>query len=250
MLFRSAPAAEQAAKQGWKKAITLVTDYGPGIDAEKTFKERFTATGGEVVAELRVPLKNPDFAPFLQRVADTKPDGVFVFVPSGFGGLFVKQFVERGFDKSGIRLIATGDVLDDDLLDDMGDVVLGVTTTHHYSAAHPSAENKAYVAAFTKANPGLRPNFMSVAGWDAMALVYAALDKTGGATDGTKLVETMKGMSWVSPRGPITIDPATRDIVQNVYVRTVEKVDGHLWNVETSAFEAVKDPVKAAKAAK
>lgn len=246
----TAPAAEEAAKSGWKKAVTLVTDYGPGIDAEKTFKERFAAKGGEVVAELRVPLKNPDFAPFLQRVADAKPDGVFVFVPSGFGGLFVKQYVERGLDKSGIRLIATGDVLDDDLLDSMGDVVLGVTTTHHYSAAHPSAENKAFVAAFGKANPDTRPNFMAVAGWDGMTLIAKALEKTKGDTDGVKLVEAMKGMSWTSPRGPITIDPETRDIVQNIYVRKVEKVDGHIWNIEKSAFEAVKDPVKAAKMAK
>lgn len=246
----TAPAADQALKSGWKKAMTLVTDYGPGIDAEKTFKERFAAGGGEMVGELRVPLKNPDFAPFLQRIADTKPDGVFVFVPSGFGGLFIKQFVERGFDKSGIKLIATGDVLEDDLIDDMGDVVAGVVTTHHYSAAHPSPENKAFVAAFQKANPGIRPNFMGVAAWDGMALIYEALKKTNGDTDGTKLVEAMKGLKWTSPRGPISIDPETRDIIQNIYVRKAEKIDGHMWNVEFATFEAVKDPVKAAKMGK
>lgn len=242
------PAAEYAAKSGAKKVVTLVTDYAPGIDAEKAFKEKFTSLGGAVVAELRVPLKNPDFAPFLQRVADEKPDAVFVFVPSGFGGLFVKQFVERGLDKSGVKLIATGDVLDDDLIDQMGDVVLGVTSTHHYSAAHASAENKAFVTAYEKANGGQRPNFMALGGWDGMALLYAALKKTNGDASGAALVEAMKGMAWTSPRGPISIDPATRDIVQNVYVRTVEKVDGHLYNVEKSTFEAVKDPVKAAKA--
>jgi len=244
------PAAEFTAKSGAKKVVTLVTDYAPGIDAEKAFKEKFTAEGGTVAAELRVPLKNPDFAPFLQRVADEKPDAVFVFVPSGFGGLFVKQFVERGLDKSGIKLIATGDVLDDDLIDQMGDVVVGVTSTHHYSAAHPSPENKAFVTAYEKANGGQRPNFMAVGGFDGMALIYAALKKTNGDTDGAKLVDAMKGMAWTSPRGPISIDPETRDIIQNVYVRTVEKVDGHLFNVEKSAFEAVKDPVKAAKAKK
>lgn len=238
--------ADWAAKNGVKKAMTLVTDYGPGIDAEKAFKERLTAAGGEVIGEVRVPLRNPDFAPFLQRVSDAKPDALFVFVPSGVGSQFMKQFVERGLDKSGIRLIATGDVTDDDILDSMGDVALGTITSHHYSANHDSPENKAFVAAFTKA-AGMRPNFMAIGGWDGMHLIYEALKKTGGSTDGSALVEAMKGMSWVSPRGPISIDAKTRDIVQNVYVRKVEKVGGQLYNVEFATFEAVPDPVKAGK---
>ncbi len=241
------PAADLATKNGWKKVVTLVSDYGPGIDAEKAFGAQFTQNGGTVSAALRVPLKNPDFAPFLQRVADDKPDAVFVFVPSGFGALVVKQFVERGLDKSGITLFGTGDLPDDDQLDGMGDVVIGLVSTHHYSAAHPSPENKAFVAAYQKANPGQRPNFMAVGGYDGMALIYKALEKTKGDADGTKLLEAMKGMAWVSPRGPMSIDPATRDVIQNIYVRKVEKVDGHLWNIETSTFENVKDPVKAAK---
>src|SRR5690606_8984604 len=155
------PAAAGAAQNGIKKVVTLVTDYAPGIDAETTFKKTFTAAGGEILAELRVPLKNPDFAPFLQRVADAKPDAVFVFVPSGVGSIFMKQFIERGLAKSGIRLIATGDVTDDDILNSMGDVALGVVTSHHYSAAHPSAKNKEFVAAFKKAS-GMRPNFFGV----------------------------------------------------------------------------------------
>ena len=244
------PAADLASKNGWKKVITLVTDYGPGIDAEKAFGEQFTKNGGTVPAALRVPLKNPDFAPFLQRVADEKPDAVFVFVPSGFGALVVKQFVERGLDKSGIKLFGTGDLPDDDQLDGMGDVVIGLISTHHYSAAHPSPENKAFVEAYQKANPGQRPNFMAVGGFDGMALIYKALEKTKGDADGTKLVEAMKGLSWVSPRGPMSIDPDTRDVIQNIYVRKVEKVDGHLWNIETETFEKVKDPVKAAKMGK
>lgn len=238
--------ADWAAKNGIKKAMTLVTDYGPGIDAEKAFKDRLTAAGGEVTGEVRVPLRNPDFAPFLQRVSDSKPDALFVFVPSGVGSQFMKQFVERGLDKSGVRLIATGDVTDDDIVDSMGDVALGTITSHHYSAAHPSPENKAFVAAFRKA-ANVRPNFMAIGGWDGMNLIYEALKKTNGATDGTALVEAMKGMSWTSPRGPITIDAKTRDIVQNVYVRKIEKVDGQLYNVEFSTFEAVPDPVKAGK---
>ncbi|RDJ21453.1 ABC transporter substrate-binding protein [Bosea caraganae] len=238
--------ADWAAKNGVKKAMTLVSDYGPGIDAEKAFKDRLTAAGGEVTGEVRIPLRNPDFAPFLQRVSDAKPDALFVFVPSGVGSQFMKQFVERGLDKSGVRLIATGDVTDDDIVDSMGDVALGTITTHHYSANHNSPENKAFVAAFTKA-ANVRPNFMAVGGWDGMHLIYEALKKTNGATDGTALVEAMKGMSWTSPRGPISIDAKTRDIVQNVYVRKIEKVDGQLYNVEFSTFEAVPDPVKAGK---
>jgi branched-chain amino acid transport system substrate-binding protein len=239
--------ADWAAQNGAKKAMTLVTDYAPGLDAEKAFKERFMKAGGQVAEELRAPLRSPDFAPFLQRVVDAKPDALFVFVPSGVGAQFMKQFVERGLDKSGVKLVATGDVTDDDILNDMGDAALGIVTTHHYSAAHPSPENKAFVEAFRKANNNMRPNFMGVGGWDGMHLIYEAIKKTNGTGDGTALVEAMKGMSWTSPRGPIRIDPQTRDIIQNVYVRKVERVDGQLYNVELSAFEAVPDPGKAAK---
>jgi len=242
----SVPMADWAIKNGIKKVVTLVTDFGPGIDAEKSFGEKFKADGGTIAESLRVPLRNPDFSPFLQKAADAKPDALFVFVPSGAGAQFVKQFVERGMDKSGIKLIATGDVTDDDLLNGMGDVVIGVINTHNYSASHNSPMNKAYVVAFKKANGGLRPNFMSVGGYDGMHLIYEALKKTGGSTDGEKLIAAMKGMAWESPRGPISIDPETRDIIQNIYVRKVEKVDGELYNVEFATIPNVKDPVKAA----
>jgi branched-chain amino acid transport system substrate-binding protein len=237
----AAPLADWAAKNGIKKVVTLVTDYGPGIDAETWFKKRFTQLGGTVPADLRVPLKNPDFAPFLQKVADEKPDAVFVFVPSGVGSVFMKQFAERGLDKSGIKLIGTGDVTDDDILNGMGDVALGVITTFHYSAAHPSAPNKAYVAGFEKLN-GMRPNFHSLGGYDGMRMIYTALEKTKGNTDGEALMKAMEGQSFESPRGPVTIDPATRDPIQNVYIRKVEKVNGQLWNVEFATIPNVKDP--------
>src|SRR5829696_958669 len=239
------PMADWAAKSGLKKVVTLVSDYGPGIDAEKAFSGAFTKAGRQV-ENLRVPLANPDFSPFLQKVADLKPEALFVFVPAGVGAQFMKQFVERGLDKSGIRLIATGDVTDDDLLNGMGDVALGTVTTHHYSAAHDSPENKAFVEAFKKASSGLRPNFMAVGGYDGMHVIYEGLKKTNGA-GGEALVNAMKGLSWTSPRGPISIDPQTRDIVQNVYVRKVEKVGGELYNVEFATVPNVKDPVKAAK---
>ena len=243
----SVPMADWCVKNNIKKVVTIVTDYGPGIDAEKWFGDLFKKGGGQITEAIRVPLKNPDFAPFLQRVKDDNPDAVFVFVPSGFGAIFMKQFVERGLDKSGVKLIGTGDVTDDDLLAVIGDSALGAVTTHHYSAAHDSPENKAFVAAFEAANGGLRPNFMAVGAYDGMALVYHALEKTKGATDGDSLLAAMKGASWVSPRGPVTIDPATRDIVQNIYVRKVEKVDGKLFNVEFETIPDVKDPYKASK---
>ncbi|MGO8798642.1 MAG: ABC transporter substrate-binding protein [Roseiarcus sp.] len=243
----SVPMADWCLKNNIKKVVTIVTDYGPGIDAEKWFGDSFKKGGGQITEAIRVPLKNPDFAPFLQRVKDDNPDAVFVFVPSGFGAIFMKQFVERGLDKSGVKLIGTGDVTDDDLLAVIGDSALGAVTTHHYSAAHDSPENKAFVAAFEAANGGLRPNFMAVGAYDGMALVYHALEKTKGATDGDSLLAAMKGASWVSPRGPVTIDPATRDIVQNIYVRKVEKVDGKLFNVEFETIPDVKDPYKASK---
>jgi branched-chain amino acid transport system substrate-binding protein len=241
------PMAEWAIKNGIKKVVTMVSDYGPGIDAEKSFSDKFKADGGTIVENLRVPLRSPDFAPVLQKAADAKADALFVFVPSGTGAQFVKQFVERGLDKSGTKLIATGDVTDDDQLNGMGDVVVGVINAHNYSANHDSALNKAYVEAFKKANNGLRPNFMSVGGYDGMALIYEALKKTNGSTDGDKLIAAMKGLAWESPRGPISIDPETRDIIQNIYIRKVDKVGGELYNVEFATIPNVKDPVKAGK---
>ena len=236
--------ADWAPKNGIKKVVTLVSDYGPGIDAEKYFKERLQFNGGQVVDSLRVPLRNPDFAPFLQKVRDLKPDALFVFVPSGAGAAVMKQFVERGMDKAGIRMIGTGDVTDDDQLNDIGDGALGVVTSHHYSAAHPSAANKKFVEAFGKANKGLRPNFMAVGGYDGMRVIYEALKKTGGKGDGDALLAAMKGQIFESPRGPVYIDAQTRDIVQNVYLRKVERKDGQLYNVEFDVIKDVKDPGK------
>lgn len=236
--------AAWAADQGMKRVVTVVSDYGPGIDAEKTFVETFGAAGAEVIETLRVPLQNPDFSPFLQKVADAAPDAIFVFVPSGVGAQFMKQFVERGLDQSGIKLLADGGITDDDILNGMGDPALTAITGFHYSAAHDSALNTEFVQAFQSANNGMRPNFMAVGGYDGMHAIYAALEATGGTGDGEALIDAMKGLSWESPRGPISIDPETRDIVQNVYLRRVERVDGELWNVEFQTFEAVKDPGK------
>lgn len=241
------PMADWAAENGIKKVVTMISDYAPGIDAEKSFTAEFKKKGGDVLEAIRFPLSSPDFAPFLQRAADQKPDAIFVFVPSGQGATFVKQFTERGLDKAGIKIIGPGDVMDDDLLNGMGDAVLGTVTAHIYSADHDSPTNKAFVEAFEKANGGMRPNFMAVGGYDGMHLIYEALKKTGGKTDGDSLIGAIKGMAWESPRGPISIDPQTRDIIQNVYIRKVEKKNGQLYNVEFATFPAVKDPVKAAQ---
>jgi branched-chain amino acid transport system substrate-binding protein len=241
----AAPFGTWAAQQGIKRVITIVTDFGPGHDVENSFSATFKEAGGQV-ENMRVPLQNPDFSPFLQRIADAKPDALLVFVPSGVGAQFMKQFVERGLDKSGIRLIGTGDVTDDDILNSIGDSALGVITAHHYSAAHDSPENKTFVAAFRKANNNLRPNFMAVGGYDGMHALYEGLKKTNG-TGGEALVDAMKGLKWNSPRGPMSIDPETRDIIQNVYIRKVEKVDGELYNMEFVTIPNVKDPVKAKK---
>ncbi len=236
--------ADWAPKNGLKKVVTLVSDYGPGLDAEKFFKERLIFNGGQVTESLRVPMRNPDFAPFLQKVRDLKPDALFVFVPSGAGAAVMKQFLERGMDKAGIKLIGTGDVTDDDQLNDMGDGALGVVTSHHYSASHPSALNKKFVEAFAKANKGLRPNFMAVGGYDGMRVIYEALKATKGKGDGDALLAAMKGQIFESPRGPMFIDAQTRDVVQNIYLRKVERKDGQLYNMEFDLIKDVKDPGK------
>ncbi len=235
--------ADWAAKNNIKKVVSLVTDYAPGVDSEKYFTEQFIKQGGEVLEKLRVPLRGPDFAPFLQKVRDAKPDALFTFVPAGVGSALMKQFAERGLDKAGIRMIAEGSVTDDDILDGMGDVALGVVTTHHYSAAHNSTANKQFVEAFGKANAGARPNFMAVGAYDGMRVIYEAAKASKGA-GGDALLQAMKGQSFESPRGPMQIDPETRDVIQNVYIRKVEKINGHLWNTEFQTFNAVKDPAK------
>ena len=234
-----------APKNGIKKVVTLVSDYGPGIDAEKYFIERLLLNGGQVAESLRVPMRSPDFAPFLQKVRDQKPDALFVFVPSGAGAAVMKQFLERGMDKAGIKLIGTGDVTDDDQLNDMGDGALNVVTSHHYSAAHPSAMNKKFVEAFQKANKGMRPNFMAVGGYDGMRVIYEALKASKGQGGGDGLLAAMKGQIFESPRGPMFIDGQTRDVVQNIYLRKVQRLDGQLHNVEFDVIKDVKDPGKA-----
>jgi branched-chain amino acid transport system substrate-binding protein len=241
----SAPMAMWAAKNGIKSVYILVADYAPGLDSEAAFKKAFEAAGGKVLDSQRVPLRNPDFAPQVQRIKDAKPEAVFIFVPAGEQSVaFMKAFEERGLAQAGIKVIAPGDLTDDDVLNTLGETVLGVITSHHYSAAHDSPENKAFVKAFTEVSPLKRPNFMGVGGYDGMAAIAEVVKKLGNTIDGDKAMEVLKGLKLASPRGPISIDPATRDIVQTVYIRKVEKRGSEYWNVEFDKFPDVKDPGK------
>jgi branched-chain amino acid transport system substrate-binding protein len=235
---------EWSAKKGVKTFVSIVSDYGPGQDAELWFSKTLEQNGGKVAEKLRVPLANPEFAPFLQRAADQKPDALFVFVPTGAGAAFMKQFAERGLDKSGIKVIAMSDVMDDELLNSIGDPALGTITGGPYSAAHHSLENHAFRQLFDKVFNGARPNVVAVGAWDALTLIYKALEKTHGDSSGDALLSAMKGQSWESPRGPITIDAQSRDIVQNIYMRKVERVNGELFNVEFETVPNVRDPAR------
>jgi branched-chain amino acid transport system substrate-binding protein len=238
--------AKWAARNGSKRATIIASDWAPGHEASGVFASTFSQEGGSVVETLKVPLANPDFAPFLQRARDASPDTLFIFVPASQAAILAKQFVERGLDKSGIKLIGPGDIADDEDLPGMSEAMVGTVTAGFYSAYHPTQINKDYVAAFKKANSNVRPNFISVSAYDGMHLIYEALKKTGGNTDGPTLVEAMKGMAWESPRGPMSIDPKTRDVVQDIYIRRVEKVDGGLYSVEFETFKAIGDPTKVA----
>jgi branched-chain amino acid transport system substrate-binding protein len=240
------PMADWMLKNGIKRVVTFVSDYAPGLETEKAFIEAFKAGGGEIVESVRVPLQALDFAPFLQRARDAKPEAIFAWVPGGLAGSFVRQYAERGLQSSGIRLIGTGDITDDDILNQLGEPMLGITTALQYSAAHESEKNKTFVAGFERVGGGMRPDHVGVAVYDAMHLIYAALEKTGGNPNGDALLAAMKGMAWESPRGPIAIDPDTRDIIQDIYIRRVERRNGQLYNIEFDKYPAVKDPFKAA----
>jgi branched-chain amino acid transport system substrate-binding protein len=237
----SSVVADWAIKNKITKVVTMVSDFAPGHEAEAVFRERFVEGGGEIVVALRFPLQSIDYVPYLQRARDALPEAVFVFVPSGQGDSFAKQFAQLGLGQAGIRMIGTGDVTDDDLLPNMGEAILGAVTAHYYSAAHPSPTNNAFVEAFRK-QYRYRPNFMAVSAYDGMHLIYEALNKTSGSTDSEKILTAMKGMSWESPRGPMSIDPDTRDVVHNIYLRKVERVHGELYSVEFATYEAVKNP--------
>jgi branched-chain amino acid transport system substrate-binding protein len=235
-----------AYKSGIRKVYTMVSDYGPGHDAEGAFHRGFKEAGGEIIGSVRFPVANPDFSPFIQRAKDLNPEGIFVFVPGGVQPAAIgKSLAERGVDPKKTKIMGMGELTEDEARKAMGDASIGIMTVYHYDWNHDSAMNRAFVKAFNAEYGGRNPNIYSIGGWDGMHLIYEALKKTGGKTDGDSLIEAAKGMKWESPRGPISIDPETRDIIQTVYIRRVEKVGGQLLNVEFDKVENVKDPFKA-----
>jgi branched-chain amino acid transport system substrate-binding protein len=235
-----------AAKNGTRQTYTMASDYGPGHDCEGAFHTGFKAAGGEVTGAVRMPVANPDFSAFVQRAKDLNPESIFVFVPAGAQPPALgKAFAERGIDPKKVKIFGSGEVADETAVKNMGDAAIGIVTAWHYDFNHKSKMNEDFVKAFNAAFPGPKPNFMAVGGWDGMHLIYETLKKTGGKSDAEALIAAAKGMAWESPRGPISIDPETRDIIQTVYIRRVEKVGGELVNVEFDKVEKVKDPFKA-----
>jgi len=234
-----------AFQNGVKKVFTLVSDYAPGVDAETSFQRTFTAAGGEVIGSVRAPMANPDFSAFVQRAKDSGADGIFVFIPGGSQPVVLaKALVERGMDPSRVKLMGQGELTEESALKAMGDAAIGIITSFHYDYTHDSPMNKEFVAAYN-AEFKRNPDFFSVGGYDGMHIIYEALKKTSGKADGDSLIEAAKGMKWESPRGPVSLDPETRDMINTVYIRRVEKVGGQVRNVEIAKVENVKDPVKA-----
>jgi branched-chain amino acid transport system substrate-binding protein len=241
----NASLGEWAYKNGIRKAYTMASDYGPGLDAEGAFSKAFKDAGGEIIGQVKMAVANPDFSAYVQRAKDLNPESIYVFVPGGAQPpAFGKALAERGIDPKTIKVLGQGEITDDAALKSMGDLAIGIITAFHYDPNHKSAMNEKYVKDFN-ADYHRNPDFFSTGGWDGMHAIYEALKKTNGDTDGEKLINAVKGMAWESPRGPISIDPETRDIIQTVYIRRVEKVDGKLMNVEFDKVEKVKDPVKA-----
>ncbi len=234
-----------AKKAGVRKVYTMVSDYGPGHDAEGAFQRGFKEAGGEIVGSVRMPVANPDFSAFVQRAKDINPEAIYVFIPGGTQPAALgRALAERGIDTAKTKIFGMGELTEDEARKTMGDASLGITTVYHYDWNHASAMNREFVKAYN-AEYNRNPNIYAIGGWDGMHLIYEVLKKTNGNTDGEALIAAAKGMKWESPRGLISIDPETRDIVQTVYIRRVEKVGGQLLNVEFDKVENVKDPFKA-----
>lgn len=242
----SAPMAEWLVDQKVSNIYTVVADYASGIDAEESFKKTFEAKGGKVVGSVRTPMSNPDFSAYVQRIKDSKPEGVFIFFPSGVMPLsFLRAWQERGMDEAGIKLYATGEATDDSYMKATGEAAKGLITSHHYSYAHESEKNKQFTAAYEKKYGNKdRLNYFAISAYDTLAALDQALKNTGGDASGDAILEQLKGMKLESPRGPIEIDADTRDIIQTVYIREVQERDGELFSIEFDQFDRVKDPAK------
>jgi len=232
-------------RSGVRKVYTMVSDYGPGHDAEGAFHRGFKEAGGEVLGAVRFPVANPDFSAFVQRAKDANADAIYVWVPGGVQPAAIqKAITERGIDPKKAKIFGQGELTDENALKSVGEGAIGIVTVFHYDYNHDSALNRAFVKAFND-DYKRNPDIYSIGGYDGMHLIYETLKKTGGKTDGDSLIAAAKGMKWESPRGPISIDPETRDIIQTVYIRRVEKTGAGVRNVEFDKVENVKDPVKA-----
>jgi branched-chain amino acid transport system substrate-binding protein len=232
-------------KAGVKKSYTMVTDYGPGHDFEAGFQRAFKEAGGEIIGQVRFPVANPDFSAFIQRAKDINPESIMIFVPGGAQPAALgKAFAERGVDPSKVKILGSGETTAEQALKSMGDASLGIITAWHYDYMSKDPKNVAFVKLYNEI-AGRNPDFFSIGGYDGMHIIYESLKKTGGKTDGDSLIAAAKGLKWDSPRGPMSIDPDTRDVVQTIYIRKVEKVGSDLVNVPFDKVENVKDPVKA-----
>ena len=243
MWQNTVPAAKVAYKNGSKKVAIAVSDYGPGIDAENAFKKTFEADGGAVTEAIRMPMNTTDFSPIMQRIKDSGADTIFTFLPAGPPTLgFVKAYVDNGLKASGVKLMSTGDVVTEPDLANIGESGIGILSTYHYAVSHDSPENKAFLDQIVKDGGKLDEVTMtSVAAYDGARLIYKMIEATNGQRDPEKAVAAVKGLEWVSPRGPVSIDPETRHIRQNVYVREMAKQDGKLVNKEIQTFDAQPD---------
>jgi branched-chain amino acid transport system substrate-binding protein len=243
MWQNTVPAAQVATRNGSKKVAIAVSDYGPGVDAENAFKKTFEAGGGSVTEAIRMPLNTTDFSPIMQRIKDSGADTIFTFLPAGPPTLgFVKAYIDNGLKAAGVKLMSTGDVVTEPDLPNIGDAGIGILSTYHYAVSHDSPENKAFLDHIVKDGGKLDEVTMtSVAAYDGARLIYKMIEATDGARDPEKAIAAVKGMKWVSPRGPVSIDPDTRHIRQNVYLREVAKQDGKLVNKETQTFDAQPD---------
>ncbi len=234
-----------AAKSGVKKTYSMVTDYGPGHDFEGGFHRAFKAAGGDVIGAVRFPVANPDFSAFVQRAKDLNPESIMIFIPGGAQPAALgKAFAERGVDPKKTKILGSGETTAEAALKSMGDAAIGIITAWHYDYMSSHPLNREFVKVFNEMH-GRNPDFFSIGGYDGMHVIYEALKKTGGKTDGDSLIAAAKGLKWESPRGPMSIDPETRDVVQTIYIRRVEKVGNELVNVPFDKVESVKDPVKA-----
>ena len=237
-----------AEKGGVKQAYTLVADYGPGHDAESSFAKGFSEAGGKIVGADKTPVANPDFSAFVQRVKDANPEAVYVFIPGGAQPPALgKALAERGLTPPDTKLFGQGELTLPEALESMGDTAKGIITTFHYTMERDDPLNNEFVKGYRDANNGRSPDLFSIGGYDGMHLIFETLKKTNGDVSGDALIEAAKGMAWDSPRGPISIDPETRDIVQTVWIREVKEVDGQLQNVVIDQIADVKDPLHGAK---